>query len=99
MKIFSNLNLIAMLLATIIASSTFVACGGNDDDDEQDEWNSSNGNVDNSSSDPTYELVKKNISASVSYGDYSWNISIKSKLASKVYNLWGRKWLWRLSVL
>ncbi len=65
----------------MMASTTFIACGGSDDD-EQDEWNSSNDNGDNSSFDPTYELVKKNISASVSYGDYSWNISIKSKLAS-----------------
>lgn len=81
MKIFRNLKLIAVILATIMVSSTFVACGGSDDD-EQNEWNSSNGNGDDSSSDPTYELVKKNISASVSYGDYSWNISIKSKLAS-----------------
>ena len=81
MKIFRNLKLITVILATIMTSSTFVACGGSDDD-EQDEWNSSNGNGDDSSSDPTYELVKKNISASVSYGDYSWNISIKSKLAS-----------------
>ena len=80
MKIFRNFKLIAVILATIMASSTIVACGGSDDD-EQDEWNSSNGNGNDSSSDPTYELVKKNISASVGYGDYSWNISIKSKLA------------------
>lgn len=78
---FRKYKLIAMILATIIASSTFVACGGSAD--EQDEWYSpdddgDNGN--NNSQDPTYELVKKNISASVSYGDYSWNISIKSKL-------------------
>ena len=81
MKNFRNLKLIAMILTTIMATTTFVACDGSDDD-EQDEWNSSNDNGDDSSSDPTYKLVKKNISASVSYGDYSWNISIKSKLAS-----------------
>lgn len=81
MKILINLKFVAVILATIMASSTFVACSGSDDDG-QDEWNSSNDNDDDSSSDPTYQLVKKNISASVSYGDYSWNISIKSKLAS-----------------
>ena len=81
MKIFRNLKLIAIILITMMASTTFIACGGSDDD-EQDEWNSSNGNGDNSSSDPTFELVKKNTSASVSYGDYGWNISIKSKLNS-----------------
>ena len=64
-----------------MVSSSFVACCGSDDDG-QNEWNSSNNDGYNSNSDPAYELVKKNISASVSYGDYSWNISIKSKLAN-----------------
>ena len=69
----------------MIVGSTFVACGGNDD--EPNEWYSPNDGDDdgNNSSDPTFKLVKKNITASVSYGDYSWNITIKSKLSS----LWG----------
>ena len=78
MKIFKNLKLIAIILATMMTSTTFIACG--DSDDEQEEWNSPDD--DNNNSDPTYQLVKNNISASVGYGDYSWNISIKSKLAS-----------------
>ena len=67
----------------MLSSTTFVACGGSDD--EQDEWYSPDDGDDygnNNSSDPTFELVNKNTSASVSYGDYSWNITIKSKLAS-----------------
>lgn len=66
----------------MIVGSTFVACGGNDD--EPNEWYSPNDGDDdgNNSSDPTFKLVKKNITASVSYGDYSWNITIKSKLSS-----------------
>lgn len=78
MKIFKNLKLIAIILATMMTSTTFIACG--DSDDEQEERNSPDD--DNNNSDPTYQLVKNNISASVGYGDYSWNISIKSKLAS-----------------
>ena len=78
MKIFKNLKLIAIILATMMTSITFIACG--DSDDGQEEWNSPDD--DNNNSDPTYQLVKNNISASVGYGDYSWNISIKSKFAS-----------------
>lgn len=78
MKIFKNLKLIAIILATMMTSTTFIACG--DSDDEQEEWNSPDD--DHNNSDPTYQLAKNNISASVGYGDYSWNISIKSKLAS-----------------
>ena len=80
---FRKYRLIAMILTTMIASTTFIACGGSDD--EQDEWYSPDDNDDNgnnNSSDPDFELVKKNTSASVSYGDYSWNITIKSKLSS-----------------
>lgn len=81
MRIYS-LKLLTIILVSVMVSTTFVACGGSND--EQDEWYSpdDSGNGNNNSSDPTYELVKKNISASVSYGDYSWNIAIKSKLAS-----------------
>lgn len=78
MKTFKNIKLIAIILATMMTNTTFIACG--DSDDEQEEWNSPDD--DNNNSDPTYQLVKNNISASVGYGDYSWNISIKSKLAS-----------------
>ena len=80
MKCIRNMKLFAILLATMIASSTFVACG--DSNEEQDEWYSPDDDENNNNSDPTYEIVKKSISASVSYGDYSWNIAIKSKLAS-----------------
>ena len=78
-------KLAVLLMSFVITAITpmFTSCSSGDD--EQDEWNSPNDNGDNennSNSDPTYELVKKNISASVSYGDYSWNISIKSKLDS-----------------
>ena len=83
MEIIRNIKFFAILLATMLSSTTFVACGGSDD--EQDEWYSPDDGDDygnNNSSDPTFELVNKNTSASVSYGDYSWNITIKSKLAS-----------------
>lgn len=83
MKFIRSIKLFAILLAAMISSSTFMACGSSDD--EQNEWYSpdtddDNGN--NNNSDPTFDLVKKNTSASVSYGDYSWNIAIKSKLSS-----------------
>lgn len=45
--------------------------------------NDNNNNNNNDNSDPIEELVKANISASVSYGDYGWNMTINSKLASK----------------
>ena len=67
----------------MMSSSTFVACGSSDD--VQNEWYSPDTDDDfgnNNNSDPTLDLVKKNTSASVSYGDYSWNIAIKSKLSS-----------------
>lgn len=46
--------------------------------DEYDDWG--NGEDNSGNSDSTYELLKDNISASVSYGDYGWNITINSKL-------------------
>lgn len=52
--------------------------------DKSDDLENLNPSESNGSSDPTYELLKKNISATVSYGDYSWNIVIKSNL-SKVF--------------
>ena len=67
MKCIRNMKLFAILLATMIASSTFVACG--DSNEEQDEWYSPDDDENNNNSDPTYEIVKKNISTSVSYGD------------------------------
>lgn len=72
-----------MSIAITAIPPMFTSCSSGGDDEE--EWNSPNDdgeNENNGNSDPTYELVKKNISASVSYGDYSWNISIKSKLGS-----------------
>lgn len=75
---------LAVLLMSIVIAAIppmFTSCSSGD----EEEWNSPNDdwdNENNGNSDPTYELVKKNISASVSYGDYSWNISIKSKLSS-----------------
>ena len=80
MKFTKHIKMFAILLATMISSSTFVACGSSDD--EQNEWYSPDANGNNNNSDPTFELVKKNTSASVSYGDYSWNIVIKSTLSS-----------------
>lgn len=79
----NKLAVLLMSFAITAITPMFTSCSSGDD--EQDEWNSPNDdgdNENNSNSDPTYELVKKNISASVSYGDYSWNISIKSKLGS-----------------
>lgn len=70
-----------MSIAIAAIPPMFTSCSSGD----EEEWNSPNddwNNENNGNSDPTYELVKKNISASVSYGDYSWNISIKSKLSS-----------------
>lgn len=83
MKFIRSIKLFAILLAAMMSSSTFVACGSSDD--VQNEWYSPDTDDDfgnNNNSDPTLDLVKKNTSASVSYGDYSWNIAIKSKLSS-----------------
>ena len=52
--------------------------------DESDDFENLSPSESNGSSDSTYELLKKNISATVYYGDYSWNIVIKSNL-SKVF--------------
>lgn len=79
----NKLAVLLMSFAITAITPMFTSCSSGDD--EQYEWNSPNDdgdNENNSNSDPTYELVKKNISASVSYGDYSWNIFIKSKLGS-----------------
>lgn len=78
----TKLAVLLMSIAIAAIPPMFTSCSSGDDEEE---WNSPNDdwdNENNGNSDPTYELVKKNISASVSYGDYSWNISIKSKLSS-----------------
>lgn len=77
----TKLAVLLMSIAIAAIPPMFTSCSSGD----EEEWNSPNDDEDNENngnSDPTYELVKKNISASVSYGDYSWNISIKSKLSS-----------------
>lgn len=77
----TKLAVLLMSIAIAAIPPMFTSCSSGD----EEEWNSPNDdwdNENNGNSDPTYELVKKNISASVSYGDYSWNISIKSKLSS-----------------
>lgn len=77
----TKLAVLLMSIAIAAISPLFTSCSSGD----EEEWNFPNDdgdNENNGNSDPTYELVKKNISASVSYGDYSWNISIKSKLSS-----------------
>ena len=74
----TKLAVLLMSIAIAAIPPMFTSCSSGDDEEE---WNSPNDdwdNENNGNSDPTYELVKKNISASVSYGDYSWNISIKS---------------------
>lgn len=77
----TKLAVLLMSIAIAAIPPMFTSCSSGD----EEEWNFPNDdgdNENNGNSDPTYELVKKNISASVSYGDYSWNISIKSKLSS-----------------
>lgn len=77
----TKLAVLLMSIAIAAIPPMFTSCSSGD----EEEWNSPNDdwdNENNGNSDPTYELAKKNISASVSYGDYSWNISIKSKLSS-----------------
>ena len=79
----TKLAVLLMSIAIAAIPPMFTSCSSGD----EEEWNSPNDdwdNENNGNSDPTYELVKKNISASVSYGDYSWNISIKSKLSSSL---------------
>lgn len=71
-----------MSIAITAIPLMFTSCSSGDDEEEWNSPNDDGDNENNGNSDPTYELVKKNISASVSYGDYSWNISIKSKLGS-----------------
>lgn len=73
-----------LILSASILSVT--SCIINDDYemDENKEVNDNNNDISEgdseSSTDRITELIKRNISATVNYDDYGWNISIKSKL-------------------
>lgn len=82
MKKSTKFAVLLMSIAITAIPLMFTSCSSGDDEEEWNSPNDDGDNENNGNSDPTYELVKKNISASVSYGDYSWNISIKSKLGS-----------------
>lgn len=81
MKTFKKVKVILFVLFMMVTGPTFTACGGSDDDEGM--FAPSN-DVDNSDNVDTqiYELLKRNISASVSYSDYSWIIAIKSNLTN-----------------
>ena len=82
-KIFSILMMLVIVLgAAVILSS----CSNNEPYDEGSDYMYPDSDYEGGSSDPTYNIVKNNISATVSYSDYSWNISIKSKLANAFPN-------------
>lgn len=76
-----NFNKIIFFTTIVVMMNVHFSSCSTEDSDNFENLNSSESN---GSSDPTYELLKKNISATVSYGDYSWNIVIKSNL-SKVF--------------
>lgn len=71
MKIFRLL----LILMAVSMSINLSSCS--DDNNEEVLSPDENNDV---NSDPIYELVKNNISATVSYGDYGWNFTIKSNL-------------------
>lgn len=70
-----------LLAIFLLQIALLTACSSDEPDYEPDGDGWENSNSDNNS-DPTAEKVKSNISASVSYGDYSWNMRITSRLAS-----------------
>lgn len=67
------------VITMIMIGFNLSSCGS-DDSEEFEILNPSENN--SGSSDSTYELLKKNISATVGYGDYGWNIVIRSNLAN-----------------
>lgn len=79
-KIFSILMILVIMLGTVVTTSS---CGKDDETDSHDLNHNEKGEDDNNDNNDTVdELIKKNISATVSYGDYSWNISIQTKLSN-----------------
>lgn len=85
------LKLIIVLSASILSVTSCIV----NDDYDADENNEvsdndkdiSGGNSESGSgTDRIKELIKRNISATVYYGDYGWNISIKSKLENAFPN-------------
>lgn len=78
---YSKVLCFAMMFLFIGLSNS--SCSG-EDINEYDDFNSQNNNE--GTNDPTYELIKRNISATVYYSDYSWNINVKSKLATAFPN-------------
>lgn len=78
MKKFIYLSYLILSLAGVVS---LVSCGG--DDEPYSDYNETHGNS-GSASDPIADIVKSNISASVSYSDFGWNMTINSKLASKL---------------
>lgn len=62
-------------VTAVMLAMAFTACTS-DPDVEEDLEQGLNSN------DPTLDLVKKNITSSVRYSDYGWNITIKSNLKS-----------------
>jgi len=83
MKTALKLFFVLILSASILSVTS---CIINDDYemDENNEVNDNNNDISEgdseSSTDRITELIKRNISATVNYDDYGWNISIKSKL-------------------
>lgn len=72
---------LSYLLFVLAGMFLLVSCGG--DDEPYSDYNETHGNS-GSASDPIADIVKSNISASVSYSDFGWNMTINSKLASKL---------------
>lgn len=79
MKTLKGMKVVLYALLMLTPTVAITSCG--DDDEPQQVINP--GQNGSGSSDQTLKLVKENVSATVSYSDYSWNISIKSNLASK----------------
>lgn len=91
MKTLEKVKVLLMALLVIITCASITACGGDDDDNDNEGTNtpdyngggnSGNSNGGSNTSSSTYDILKKNIFASVNYNDYSWDISIKSNLAN-----------------
>ena len=72
-----NLKLIFFIVIVMMMNVNLSSCSTDDSND----FENTNSSENNDNSDPTYELLKRNISATVNYGDYGWNIVIRSNLA------------------
>lgn len=82
MKTAKIFDFLLVVMCLILTTTLFTACSSDDEGDDNMSFPSEGDDNENAGSgNSTYELLLRNISTSVYYGDYSWNISIKSNLS------------------